>query len=55
MRCAGDMLSFTTAPSNLEEDKALGLKVVALINTYLRQNESSCSSATSLSSQPRRW
>ncbi|MBL0408301.1 hypothetical protein JKG68_30955 [Microvirga aerilata] len=37
---------------NLEVDKALGRRITALINTYFRQNESSCSSATS--SQPKR-
>jgi len=36
---------------NLEEDQALGRRIAALINTYFRQNEGSCPSASSLSSQ----
>ena len=39
---------------NPEEDQALGRRITALINTYFRQNESSCSSASSLSSQTER-
>jgi hypothetical protein len=37
---------------NLDEDQALGRKVVALINTYLIQNEVSHPSASSVGSSP---
>jgi hypothetical protein len=37
---------------SLEEDQALGRKVVALINTYLIQNEASHSRASSIGSSP---
>jgi hypothetical protein len=39
---------------NLDEDQALGRRIAALINTYFRQNEGSCPSASSLSSQTER-
>ena len=39
MTWPGNVPSFTTAPSNLEDDKALGLMITALINTYFHQNE----------------
>jgi hypothetical protein len=39
---------------SLEEDQALGRKVVALINTYLIQNEASHPRASSVSSSPKR-
>jgi hypothetical protein len=39
---------------NPEEDKALGRRFTALINTDFRQNESSCSSASFVSSQTER-
>jgi hypothetical protein len=37
---------------SLEEDQALGRKVVALINTYFLQNEASHSRASSIGSSP---
>jgi hypothetical protein len=37
---------------NLEEDQALGRRIVALINTYFRQNEGSYASASSFGSSP---
>jgi hypothetical protein len=39
---------------NLEEDKALGRRITALINTYFLQTENSCPTAASLSSQTAR-
>jgi len=39
---------------NLEEDQVLGRRIAALINTYFRQNEGSCPSTSSLSSQTER-
>jgi hypothetical protein len=38
--------------SGLEEDQALGRRIVALINTYLLQSEGSHSSASSVGSPP---
>ena len=37
---------------NLEEDQALGRRIVALINTYFRQNEGSYASASFFGSSP---